>query len=83
MSKEELEPIDADRCQAEVKEGSFMTFGLRRYVRCDNEPSWIAVDIQEGKFYGAMSLCEECKKVCEIKLPSVSFQKLGQGEKVK
>lgn len=73
----ELEPIDPKQCQSEVKEGSFMTFGPRRYIRCGKKPTWIAVDIQDGKFYGAMSLCDECKKVCEIKMPSVSFQKLA------
>ena len=72
----ELEPIDASRCQAEVKEGSFMTFGPRQYVRCNNKPIWIAVDVREGIFYGAMSLCDKCKKVCEIQMPSVNYQAL-------
>ena len=74
--EEELEPIDSTRCQAEVKSGSFMTHGPRSYIRCINKPSWIAVDVRNGEFYGAMSLCEECRKVCEIRIPSASFQRL-------
>lgn len=75
-----LEPVDVGRCQAEAKEGSFMTFGPRQYVRCSNEPTWIAVDVREGVFYGAMSLCDECKKVCEIRMPGVSYQELLKGK---
>jgi len=71
-----IDPIDASRCQAEVKEGSFMTFGPRRFVRCKNEPVWIAVEVKDGIFYGAMSLCDECKKVCEVRMPSVKYQRL-------
>ena len=73
---EELEPIDTTRCQAEIKEGSFMTFGPRSYQRCQRKPTWIAVDVRDSSFYGAMSLCDECKKVCEVRMPSARFQKL-------
>ena len=76
---EELEPVDATQCQSEKKEGSFMTFGIPEFRRCTNPPSWLAVDIREGEFYGAMSLCEECRKVCEIRMPSASFQRLSGG----
>lgn len=75
-----LEPIDTTRCQAEKKEGSFMTFGPRRFVRCEKKPAWVAVDVRQGVFYGAMSLCDDCKKVCEIRMPSVSFQRLALEE---
>lgn len=74
--EKELEPIDATRCQAEIKGGSFMTFGPREYVRCQAIPNWVALDVRDGVFYGAMALCDDCKKVCEIRLPSASFQKL-------
>jgi len=74
--KEELEPIDPLMCQAEKKEGSFMTFGPRRYQGCPCIPTWVAIDVRDGKFYGAMSLCDDCKKVCEAQMPSASFQKL-------
>lgn len=71
-----LEPIDPTRCQAEIKEGSFMTFGLRKYVRCQNKPTYVAIDFRDGTFYGAMSLCDSCKEVCRTQWPSVSFQQL-------
>ncbi len=74
--KEKLEPIDSKRCQAEVKGGSFMTFGLRKFVRCKNKPTYIAVSVEDGRFCGAMSLCDECQKVCEIRMPNANFQEL-------
>lgn len=73
---DELEPIDKNVCQAEMRGGSFMTFGSRRLVRCTNVPSWIGVAVKDGEFYGAMSLCDECKKACEIKVPDAKFQML-------
>lgn len=76
MKYDELEPVDASRCQAEVKSGSFMTLGPRCLVRCENVPVWIGVEIRNGEFYGVMSLCDKCKKVCEIQMPDVKFQKL-------
>jgi len=75
---EELQPIDSTQCQAEIKAGSFMTFGSRYYVRCSNPPEWIVVEIKEGLFFGAMALCDECKGVCEIRMPLVSYQKLNR-----
>lgn len=71
-----LEPIDTTQCQGEIKGGSFMTFGPRSYQRCSCIPTWIAIDIRDGLFYGAMALCDECKKVCELQVKSASFQKL-------
>ena len=77
MSKQlKLEAIDATRCQAEIKEGSFMTFGPRVYIRCNDKPTWLAIDFRDGEFYGAMSLCDKCKKVCEIQVPTCVFRKL-------
>lgn len=76
---DELEPIDATQCQAEWKGGSFMTFGPRPTVRCQCIPIWLAVEVRDGQFYGAMALCDECKKVCEIKMPSARYQKLKVG----
>lgn len=75
MAKQ-LESIDSQRCQAEMLGGSFITFGPRSYIRCSKQPRWVAFDIRDGGFYGAMSLCDECKKVCEIKLPSAEYQPL-------
>lgn len=73
---EELEPIDGIQCQGEIKTGSFMTLGPREYVRCSNKPTWVAVDVKDCEFRGAMALCEECKKVCEIQVPTANFQRL-------
>ena len=73
---EALDPVDASRCQAEVKEGSFMTLGPRPITRCKNKPVWLAIEVRDGAFYGSMSLCGECRKVCEIKMPSVEYQGL-------
>ena len=72
----ELEPIEFSHCQSEYLGGSFMTFGPRQYQRCPCIPTWIAVDVRDGQFSGAMSLCEDCKKVCEIKVPSASYQRI-------
>lgn len=72
----ELEAIDSQRCQAEWKTGSFMSFGPRINQRCENKPHWIAVDASGGEFQGAMSLCDECLPICEAKLPHVKYQKL-------
>lgn len=75
---DKLEPLDTKRCQGESRRAySFMTLGIPGWVRCDNKPTWIGVDIKEGTYYGAMSLCDECKKVCEIKIPSAKYQKLA------
>lgn len=80
MVGQELEPIDPNRCQSERKAGSFMTLGPRGLVRCRNKADWIGIQVKDGVFYGAMSLCDECKRVCEIQEPEVYYQKLlGEG----
>lgn len=71
-----LEPIDVSQCQSEVKKGSFMSFGIPSHERCVNAPVYIAVDVRDNVFYGAMSLCEKCKQICGIQLPSASYQKI-------
>lgn len=65
MSNKDLIPPDLKRCQAEHREGSFMTLGPRRMVRCDKPPVFLAVEIIAGKDgrRGAMSLCLDCAKV--------------------
>ena len=72
----ELEPVDTTQCQAEKKVGSFMSFGIPSLQRCKNDCTWLAVGVENGLFAGAMTLCDECKKVCEIQRPDVSFQRL-------
>lgn len=76
MNEQALDPIDPTRCQGEIKRGSFMTLGPRKYVRCKNKPSYVAIDVREGKFYGGMSLCGSCKGVCQIQITTVKFQQL-------
>lgn len=61
----DLIPPDYDRCQAEQREGSFMTLGPRRMVRCEKPPVWLAVELKAGKDgeRGSMTLCNDCAKV--------------------
>jgi hypothetical protein len=65
MSKKKLIPPDFKRCQYEVKEGSFMTFGPRKIVRCDKKPVFIAYENEPQKdgLKGSMSLCKEHAEV--------------------
>lgn len=72
-AKNEIEPLDFERCQSEWLGGSFMTFGPRQRERCKKIPVWIAIEITDGKLYGAMSLCEECKIICKKLVPSASY----------
>lgn len=60
--KPHLEPPDLARCQADLKPGSFMTFGPRKWVRCEKKPAFIAVENKNGKDgqKGSMSLCVDC-----------------------
>jgi hypothetical protein len=61
MSKTKLVPPDPKRCQFEDKPGSFMTFGPRKWVRCQNKPIYIAHEVKprEDGQKGSMSLCNE------------------------
>lgn len=60
----QLTPPDFDQCQVEKKDGSFMTFGPRSWVRCTATPEFIATEIEPGKDgqIGSMSMCSECAK---------------------
>ena len=54
------------QCQAEILQGSFMTFGPRKHIRCVNKPVCIATENKVPKnmrVKGSMSLCENCKKI--------------------
>ncbi len=68
-----LIPVDQMRCQAEYKEGSFMTLGPRTMQRCTAAPAWLAVEIKDGKLIGAMALCDACKQVCAKQMPDVQY----------
>ena len=71
--KPPLTPPDYTQCQAERREGSFMTLGPRRLVRCTNPPVWLATERAPGRDgrIGSMTLCEACKDVL--------LEKLGAG----
>lgn len=59
----ELDPPDLTRCQAELKPSySFMTFGRPSWVRCDEQPNFLATEATAGKDgrFGQMSLCWNC-----------------------
>jgi hypothetical protein len=72
-------PVDSGRCQAEIREGSFMTLGPRKFSRCTGKPVWVAVEFKDGKLIGAMSLCASCKKVCEESVPEAQFWEMCSG----
>ncbi len=65
-----LEPVDLNRCRAEIKEGSFMTLGPRKFVRCNSIPKYIALENVPGPdgLKGSMSLCEPCSEMLKKKL---------------
>lgn len=82
MTQKTLIPPDIDRCQAEVLQGSFMTFGPRETVRCSEKPVYIATENKPGKdgLVGSMSLCEACKEKLIQKLGAdfASFQLISE-----
>ena len=61
MKKVKLIPPDKSRCQTQWLDGSFMTFGPRPMVRCEQKPVWIAVENKKNADgqRGSMSLCGE------------------------
>jgi len=84
-----LESVDHARCQADVK-SAYNPWIMGgdvggRWGRCTNKPTWYAREAEAGKDgrKGAMSLCDECKGVCEkLKGASVTFEPLvGWNEK--
>lgn len=56
---------DRNRCQAERRDGSFMTLGPRPMERCDKPPVVIATEREPGSDgrRGSMSLCADCQAV--------------------
>lgn len=77
-------PVDPEQCQAMKPNGNtFATFGGKPgLVRCKNKPAWIATEkVAQENERGSMSLCHDCKKVCEKQMPDkVTFQILGRDE---
>jgi hypothetical protein len=74
----ELIPPDLQQCQSEIKEGSFMTLGPRSFRRCTNAPVWLAIEgpREDGEPSGSMSLCDDCKLVCEKQMLGVTFGRI-------
>lgn len=69
--KKKLIPSDPTRCQAEFLDGTFMTLGPRRIVRCSNKPTCIATEVKPNPIdgqRGSMSLCDECLARMKTKL---------------
>ena len=61
--KSRLIPPDHKRCQAEWRDGSFMSFGMPKLVRCHNRPSHIIEEKRPNErdgLCGSMSVCPEC-----------------------
>ena len=72
MSK--LTPPDPARCQAEMREGSFMTLGPRAMIRCSNAPTVIVTENELGSDgqCGSMSLCPDCLEVFRTTLSALT-----------
>jgi hypothetical protein len=70
-----LTQVDLVRCQAEIKECSFMTLHPRNYRRCPNPAVYIITEAEPGEdgHIRAMSLCEDCKKVADSRFPGKSI----------
>ncbi len=81
---DELKPIpppDLQQCQAEFREGSFMTLGPRSMRRCPNPPKYIMTEAVPGKDgrIGSMSVCNACAIVASKKFrKAVKFREIGQ-----
>lgn len=84
-----LEAVDHARCQADVK-SAYKPFILGgdvggKWGRCDAKPAWYAREVVAGKDgrKGAMSLCDDCKPICEKMVgEKVTFEPLvGWNEK--
>lgn len=75
MPEMNLIPPDLTRCQAESR--SFMTLGPGLF-RCSNTPRWIAREPNVP--HGEMSLCDECKAVCERQVPGVTYRTIPEYE---
>jgi hypothetical protein len=82
QNSNDLLPIDIEQCQALVPNGNtFMTLGGRPgLVRCKNRPTWIAIEtVPKNNMRGGMSLCDDCKAMCEKQLPGkVTYQRIGR-----
>lgn len=79
MKKTDLIPPDLERCQTEIRQGSFMTLGPRHSTRCTERPTWIAFENAPGPdgLQGSMSMCDGCKAVAAESMgDSVTFTRI-------
>lgn len=76
MGKVKLIPPDLKRCQAESRDGSFMTLGPREWKQCSNAAIYIATETSPGPDgeVGSMSLCAECREICGKQMGTVKFE---------
>lgn len=91
-AKKELKPLEAvdhARCQADIR-SAYNPWVMGgdvggKWGRCDKKPTWYAREVEAGPDgrKGAMSLCDECKIVCEGQVKTrLSFEPLvGWNEK--
>lgn len=80
--KEKLAPPDLKRCQAEKPNGHtiFTLGGVPGLVQCKNVPLFIAKEPQraDGRKQGSMSVCLECRTICEKQVPGTTFKKIDR-----
>lgn len=65
-------PVDPKRCQTMKR--SFMTLGPG-LTQCTARPAFVGIEIDPP--HGEMSLCVECRAVCEVKVQGVRFVTLA------
>lgn len=75
MRKYKLIPPDKKRCQAQIADGSCMSFGPRKFRQCNNIPTVIVREKKKDQWgrRGSMSLCDSCLSVAKNKLGKKSF----------
>ncbi len=80
MTKEKLIPPDLKRCQAERKNGSFMSFGLPDFIRCKNKPTHIVTEAprDDKTEQGSMSLCAKCLVICLKQMPDITIKAIEE-----
>lgn len=84
-----LEPVDHERCQSDIRT-TYRPFIMGgdvggKWGRCKNKATWYAREVEPDKDgrRGSMSLCDECKPVCETRMGGkITFETLvGWNEK--
>ena len=79
--KPALIPPDPERCQAELTTYNPFVMGgsVRQTERCKNKPGYLVSEVKPGKDgrKGAMSLCDECKRVfAKLNRPGIKYETL-------